>query len=73
MIPAENASRVSLLNYLVENGTTFLTLPESGWPHFTIGDKFSFDISKEEEPIRLIQFIRKTAMPAHKVLLHMLF
>ena len=62
-----------LLNDLVENGTTFLTLPESGWPPLTIGDKFSFDISKEEEHIRLIQFIRKTAMPVHKVLLDMLF
>ena len=41
--------------------------------NLTIGDKFSFDISKEEEHIRLIQFIRKTAMPVHKVLLDMLF
>ena len=62
-----------LLNDLVENGTTFLTLRESGWPPLTIGDTFSFDISKEEEHIRLIQFIRKTAMPVHKVLLDILF
>ena len=30
-------------------GPTFLTLPKSGWPHFTIGDEFNFDISKDEK------------------------
>ena len=54
MNPADIVPRGFLLNDLVKNevsfkGPTFLTLPESGWLHFTIVDKFNSDIIKEEE------------------------
>ena len=56
--PADIISRGFLLNDLVKNevwfkSPTFLTLPESVWLHFTIGDKFNFDISKEEEKCKI--------------------
>ena len=52
--PAVIVSRLYDLNDLVKNdvwfkGPTFLTLPESRWPHFTIGDKFNLGVRKEEE------------------------
>lgn len=47
-----------MFNAFVKNdvrfkGPTFLPLPKCGWPHFTIGDKFNFDISKEGEKCRI--------------------
>ena len=50
-------------------GLNFLTLPESGWPHFTIGHKVNFDLSKKEEKLRLIQFITKTVLYVYSALL----
>ena len=78
MNPADIVSRELLLNDLVKNevwfkGPTILTIPESGWPYFTIGDKLSFNTSKEEEKCRLIQFITKTVMLVYKALLYTLF
>ena len=75
---ADIVSRGFLLNNLFRNkvwfkGLNFLTLPESGWPYFTIGDIVNFDISKEEEKLRSIQFITKTVMSVYKALLYTLF
>ena len=58
MIPADIVSKGFLLNDLVKNeiwfkGPTFLTLEESGWPHFTTGNKFNFDICREEEKCKI--------------------
>lgn len=75
---ADIVSRGFLLNDFFRNevwfkGLNFLTLPESGWPHFTIGHKVNFDLSKKEEKLRLIQFITKTVMYVYSALLYTLF
>ena len=76
--PADIVSRGLLLNDLVKNkvwfkGPIFLTLPEGGWPHFTIGDKFNLILVKKKKNVGLIQFITKTVMLVYKVLLYILF
>ena len=75
---ADIVSRGFLLNDFFRNevwfkGLNFLALPESGWPHFTIGHKVNFDLSKKEEKLRLIQFITKTVMYVYSALLYTLF
>ena len=48
------------------NGPIFLTMPESGWPKFNIGDKFEFEITKEEKN-KLVY--SKDSMSVYKALL----
>lgn len=53
-------------------GPTFLTLPESGWLHFTIGNKLNFDISKEEEKCNINSVYNKGCTPVYKGFLYTL-
>ena len=56
--PGDILLRGFLLNDLVKNevwfkGQSFLTLPESGWPHLTMGNKVNFDSSEEEKKCKI--------------------
>ena len=52
--PSDIISRGLLITDLIQSklwfeGPIFLTLPENSWPKFNIGDKFDFEINKEEK------------------------
>ena len=74
--PSVIVSRGFLSNNLVKNeywfkGPIFLTLPESSWPHFTIGDKFTFDINKEEAKWKINSVYNKDSNACiHNIAVH---